>query len=146
LRPFARRHSETLGQASLGTSYRAVSLALALAAMAHRGLCHDRRVITELAILDVKPGQEAEFEAAFSQAKELIASMKGFEELDLERCLEQPNRYMLRVRWQTLEDHTEGFRGSQEYSEWRTLLHHFYEPFPSVEHYSPVVRVEHSPD
>ncbi len=98
-------------------------------------------MITELAILDVKPGQEAGFEAAFGQAKAIIASMKGFEELDLERCLERPSRYMLRVRWQTLEDHTEGFRGSEEYAKWRALLHHFYDPFPNVEHYSQVARV-----
>jgi heme-degrading monooxygenase HmoA len=41
------------------------------------------------------------------------------------------------VRWETLEDHTEGFRGSAEYQRWRALLHHFYDPFPVVEHYVP---------
>ena len=52
-------------------------------------------------------------------------------------CLENPHRYLLLVRWETLEAHTEGFRGSPEYQRWRALLHHFYEPFPTVEHYQP---------
>jgi heme-degrading monooxygenase HmoA len=98
-------------------------------------------VITELAILDVRSGQEDDFEAAFAQAQGIIASMEGFEHLVLERCLEQPSRYMLRVSWRTLEAHMEGFRGSPEYERWRALLHHFYDPFPSVEHYAPIVRV-----
>lgn len=95
-------------------------------------------MVTELAILDVKPGQETEFEAAFDEAKAIISSASGFKWLDLGRCLEQPGRYVLLVGWERLEDHTEGFRRSPEYTEWRQLLHHFYDPFPTVEHYSPV--------
>jgi len=48
------------------------------------------------------------------------------------------NRYILLVNWERLEDHTEGFRGSEEYQEWKKLLHHFYDPFPTVEHYESV--------
>jgi heme-degrading monooxygenase HmoA len=59
--------------------------------------------------------------------------------LRLERCLEQPNRYVLLVEWETLEDHTVGFRGSAAYEEWRKLLHHFYDPFPSVEHFERIL-------
>lgn len=98
-------------------------------------------MVTELAVLDVKPGEEAEFEAAFQEAKPLIAAMNGFQSLDLQRCIERPSRYVLLVGWASLEDHTEGFRGSPEYSEWRRLLHHFYDPFPTVEHFSLVARV-----
>jgi heme-degrading monooxygenase HmoA len=98
-------------------------------------------MVLELAILDVKPGQEPDFEAAFAQAKAIIASMSGFRSLDLQRCLENASRYLLLVEWDTLEDHTEGFRGSPEYQEWRRLLHRFYDPFPTVEHYEPVTRV-----
>lgn len=57
----------------------------------------------------------------------------------LQRCIEHPSRYVLLVNWDSLEDHTEGFRGSVQYDEWRALLHHFYEPFPTVEHYSLVM-------
>jgi heme-degrading monooxygenase HmoA len=49
--------------------------------------------------------------------------------------MEAENKYLLIVRWQTLQDHTEGFRNSNEYQEWKKLLHHFYDPFPTVEHY-----------
>lgn len=95
----------------------------------------DDSAILEVAILDVKPGQEASFESDFSKAQNIISSMTGYIDHDLKRCIEDPSRYILLVRWQTLEDHTEGFRGSDEYQEWRALLHHYYDPFPVVEHY-----------
>jgi heme-degrading monooxygenase HmoA len=97
-------------------------------------------VITEQASLDVKPGRESEFEGAFAEAKAIIASMPGFRSLELHRCIETPNRYLLLVSWERLEDHTEGFRKSPEYDSWRRLLHHFYDPFPTVEHFSLVER------
>ncbi len=93
-------------------------------------------MILEVAILNVIPGREAEFEAAFRQAQGIISSMEGYLSHQLQRCLERSNRYLLLVNWQTLEHHTEGFRGSAEYQAWRRLLHHFYDPFPEVEHYS----------
>lgn len=95
-------------------------------------------MILEHALLPVIPGREAEFESAFEQAKKIIASMPGFSGLTLSRCVERPSGYLLLVHWETLEDHTEGFRGSAEYQQWRALLHHFYEPFPVVEHYESV--------
>jgi heme-degrading monooxygenase HmoA len=95
-------------------------------------------VILEHAILPVTPGQEAEFEAAFGEAKAIIATMSGFRGLTLSRGIETPSTYLLLVQWDTLEDHTEGFRGSAEYQQWRTLLHHFYDPFPEVDHYQRV--------
>lgn len=96
-------------------------------------------MITEQAVLDVKPGREREFEIAFAEAKAIIASMSGFESLQLHRGIERPNRYLLLVSWERLEDHTEGFRKSARYEEWKRLLHHFYDPFPTVEHFSLVV-------
>ena len=95
-------------------------------------------VITEQAALEVIPGREAEFEAAFATAKAIIAASPGFVSLRLLRCIETPNRYLLLVEWETLEDHTEGFRGSEGYENWKALLHHFYDPFPTVEHYKAV--------
>jgi len=61
--------------------------------------------------------------------------MAGYVSHQLQRCLEARGRYVLLVNWQTLEDHTVGFRGSAEYQRWKRLLHHFYEPFPTVEHF-----------
>ncbi|MGO9343596.1 MAG: antibiotic biosynthesis monooxygenase family protein [Acidimicrobiales bacterium] len=95
-------------------------------------------MILEHAILDVVAGEAERFEEAFNSAQPLIASMPGCRSVRLGRCIESASRYLLLVEWDRLEDHTEGFRGSQEYQEWRRLLHHFYEPFPLVEHYEPV--------
>lgn len=92
-------------------------------------------MILEIALLDVRPGQAAAFEQAFAQAQPLITGMKGYIAHQLQRCLEHPCRYVLLVNWETLEDHTVGFRGSPEYQQWRALLHHFYDPFPTVEHF-----------
>jgi heme-degrading monooxygenase HmoA len=94
-----------------------------------------RAVILEHAVLPVKPGEESDFEAAFALAKPIIASMPGFRSLILSRCIERPSVYLLLVEWDRLEDHTERFRGSPDYQEWRGLLHHFYDPFPTVEHF-----------
>jgi heme-degrading monooxygenase HmoA len=96
-------------------------------------------VILEQAILDVRAGQEDEFVAAFARARPLIAGRSGFRSLRLQRCVERPSRFLLLVEWDRLEDHTEGFRGSSEYQQWRELLHHFYDPFPDVEHYHSVI-------
>lgn len=92
-------------------------------------------MILEVAILDIKPGQEAEFETAFAEAQSIIANMHGYISHQLQRCLEKDNRYLLLVNWKTLEDHVTGFRNSPGYQRWRELLHHFYDPFPEVEHY-----------
>lgn len=95
-------------------------------------------MVLECALLDVRPNDEAAFESAFAQARPLITCQAGFVSLRLERCIERPHRYLLLVEWATLEDHTVGFRGSPEYGEWSRLLHHFYDPFPTVEHFRPV--------
>jgi heme-degrading monooxygenase HmoA len=92
-------------------------------------------MILELAILDIIPGQEAEFQAAFATASPIISSMPGYISHQLQHCLEKQNRFVLLVHWETLEAHTVGFRGSDQYQEWKKLLHHFYAPFPTVEHY-----------
>ena len=97
-------------------------------------------MILEHALLDVIDGRQNDFEAAFGEAKSIIASMPGFVSLRLRHCTERPTRYLLLVEWERLEDHTEGFRGSPEYERWRALLHHFYDPFPTVEHYEDLVR------
>ena len=97
-------------------------------------------MILEVAVLKVRPNQAAEFEAAFKQASNLISSIPGYISHQLQRCLETESQYILLVQWTTLESHTVGFRGSPQYQEWRKLLHHFYDPFPVVEHYELVLQ------
>lgn len=95
-------------------------------------------MILEAAILQVRDGQAAEFEAAFRRASAIIAASPGYLGHELQRCIEVTGRYLLLVRWETLAAHTVGFRGSPAYAEWRRLLHHFYDPFPTVEHFAAV--------
>jgi heme-degrading monooxygenase HmoA len=96
-------------------------------------------MVLEVAVLNVRAGRSDEFEQAFAKAQTIIASMPGYVSHQLQRCLEVSDRYLLLVNWQRLEDHTIGFRQSSEYLEWKRLLHHLYEPFPTVEHYERVL-------
>jgi heme-degrading monooxygenase HmoA len=92
-------------------------------------------LILEVAILDVRTGLAQEFETSFLKAKPIITGMPGYISHELQRCIELPNRYILLVKWETLEDHTVGFRVSPQYQQWKQLLHHFYDPFPVVQHF-----------
>ena len=92
-------------------------------------------MILELATLHIKEGLSAEFETNFKKAEGIISSMKGYISHQLKKCIEARDKYILLVNWETIEDHEIGFRTSNEYQEWKALLHHFYEPFPTVEHY-----------
>ena len=92
-------------------------------------------MILEVAVLNVRAGESPAFERAFAEAQSIISSMPGYLSHELHRCLEREGQYILLVRWRTLDDHVVGFRGSPEYQDWKRLLHHFYDPFPTVEHY-----------
>ena len=94
--------------------------------------------VLEVAVLKVRHGQSPRFELAFQSAQSIISSARGYISHELQRCVEVDDQYLLLVRWQSLDDHREGFRKSAAYQEWKRLLHHFYEPFPTVEHYVPV--------
>ena len=100
-------------------------------------------MILEVAQLNVRPGQASSFELAFEEARSIISARDGFISLELQRCIEDDNKYILLVNWETLENHTVGFRESTEYLEWKRLLHHFYDPAPTVEHYASVDRRAH---
>jgi heme-degrading monooxygenase HmoA len=100
-------------------------------------------MILEAVNLHVIAGKEREFEAAFATATPLISAIDGYRSHELHRCLEVPGKYLLLVRWRNLEDHTIGFRQSPQFDEWKKLLHHFYDPFPTIEHYE--LSIEHHP-
>ena len=92
-------------------------------------------MILEVAMLNVIIGKEKDFEVDFKIASKYISSIEGYINHSLRKCIENKNKYILLVEWQTLEDHTIGFRQSEAYLEWKRLLHHYYDPFPTVEHY-----------
>lgn len=92
-------------------------------------------MILEVAILKIKQGLSNEFESGFNKAEKIISSMNGYVSHQLKKCVEEDDKYILLVNWETIEDHEIGFRQSQEYQNWKQLLHHYYEPFPTVEHY-----------
>jgi heme-degrading monooxygenase HmoA len=92
-------------------------------------------LILEIATLDIWPDLAPNFKSAFLSAEPSISSVQGYISHELQHCIENSNRYVLLVYWETLEAHTIGFRESPQYEDWKKLLHHFYEPFPSVEHF-----------
>lgn len=102
---------------------------------------YDTPSVREEVVLPVVAGREDEFERAFSTAQHIVAAAPGFRDLTLSRGLETPNHYLLLIEWDSLEAHETGFRGSPAYAEWSALLHHFYEPFPTVSHYTEVARL-----
>ena len=92
-------------------------------------------MILEHAVLNIKRGQSKAFETAMAKARPLIEATPGFQRMEIRACVESKDRYLLLVWWGSVEAHTEGFRQSAQYQQWRELLHHFYEPFPTVQHY-----------
>jgi heme-degrading monooxygenase HmoA len=95
-------------------------------------------MILEVAILNIIPDKETQFEKDFATAGQYIRAIKGYIKHSLSKCIEQPNKYILLVEWETLGNHTIGFRQSAEYLEWKKLLRYYYDPFPVVEHYEEV--------
>jgi heme-degrading monooxygenase HmoA len=92
-------------------------------------------MILEHALLQVRAGEEAAFEAAMTEARPLIAASSGFVELELRPAVEVTGLYLLLVRWESIADHRDGFRKSDRYEQWRALLHRFYDPMPSVDYF-----------
>ncbi len=92
-------------------------------------------MIIEHALLRVRGGQTAEFEAAMAAARPLIAASPGFQGIDVRAASEEPELYLLLVRWDDIASHRDGFRMSARYQDWRKLLHGFYEPMPEVRYF-----------
>lgn len=92
-------------------------------------------MVLEHALLQVVDGREAAFEEALAKAKPLISASPGFRGLEVRRGCEQTGRYLLLVHWDSIADHRDGFRKSDRYLQWRTLLHSFYDPMPEVSYF-----------
>lgn len=94
-------------------------------------------MIIEHVHLTIKPNQSQAFEVAFQKAKAIIYLMVGLNAVQLIKNVQDDHRYILMIFWDHIEDHTEGFRKSAAYQEWKALLHPFYDPMPIVEYYQP---------
>jgi heme-degrading monooxygenase HmoA len=92
-------------------------------------------MILEHALLTIKPGQSAAFEAAMAQARPLIAASPGFRSIAVRKACESSDQYLLLVEWQDIASHRDGFRTSARYAQWRALLYPFYEPMPVVTYF-----------
>jgi heme-degrading monooxygenase HmoA len=92
-------------------------------------------MIVEHAVLNIRKGHSAAFEAAMKKAKPLIEATEGFQKMEIRPCIESKDRYLLLVWWGSVEAHTVGFRQSARYEQWREALHGYYEPFPTVQHF-----------
>ncbi len=92
-------------------------------------------MVLELARIDIKENTNQEFESALEIAKGVISQSKGFQKISVKKCIEQANRYILLIEWDTLEDHTVGFRESDLFKEWRALIGPFFLEPPLVQHY-----------
>jgi len=93
-------------------------------------------MILEVADIRIQPGQQAEFEAAVRRGlSEVISHADGYIEGHLQRGIESPERFLLMIRWQTLEAHTVGFRNSERFTQWRAIVGPFFASPPNVEHF-----------
>lgn len=98
-------------------------------------------MILELADLSILPGQNVAFEEAMQRGlATVLKQTKGFEGFKINRCIENPNRYILQVFWTTLEDHTVGFRESPAFPQWRAIVGPFFASAPVVQHFELVAK------
>lgn len=98
-------------------------------------------MILEVADLRITPERQAEFDAAIRQGVETVIShAQGFSGYEVQRCIETPGRYLLMIRWQTLENHTVDFRGGPLFPQWRAIVGPFFAQPPAVEHFELVAK------
>ncbi|MEV6371440.1 antibiotic biosynthesis monooxygenase [Micromonospora sp. WP24] len=95
-------------------------------------------MVLEVALIDVLPGHEDAFTAAYAQGRPVLASTPGCRSVRMTRGIESPSRFVLLVEWDTVEAHDENFRATERFTQWRALIGpHFAGP-PVVEHYTDV--------
>ncbi|HLX78798.1 MAG TPA: antibiotic biosynthesis monooxygenase family protein [Acidimicrobiales bacterium] len=95
-------------------------------------------MIVEQAVITVAEGKEESFETAFAEAKSVMASSPGCQSVQLYRCIEEPERFLLFVEWDSVEAHMEGFRKSAAFDEWREIVGPYFAYLSDMSHYRPV--------
>jgi heme-degrading monooxygenase HmoA len=98
-------------------------------------------MILELADLRIHAGQNTAFDEAIARGlRDVISKAKGFQGYKVNRGIENPQRYVLQIFWETLEDHTVGFRESEAFAQWRAIVGPFFAAAPVVEHFDLLVK------
>jgi heme-degrading monooxygenase HmoA len=92
-------------------------------------------MILEIATIDIHVGKNGEFEQQLEKAQGVLRQAKGYIEHQFQHCVEMPNRYVLLIRWETLEDHTIGFRESALFVQWRGFIGSYFAQPPVVQHF-----------
>jgi heme-degrading monooxygenase HmoA len=93
-------------------------------------------MILELADIRIHPGQQAAFDEAIQRGvNQVISNAKGFQGYKVNKGIESPERYILQIFWETLENHTLDFRQSPAFAEWRAIVGSFFAVPPTVEHF-----------
>ena len=95
-------------------------------------------MVLEVASIDVQPGREAEFAAAYRGVRELVASTPGCRSVRMTRGVESPTRFVLIVEWDAVESHEQNFRGTERFTAWRAAIGPYFASPPQVEHYADV--------
>ena len=95
-------------------------------------------MITEVADIRVRPGTGPEFTDAIGRARTIVEGSPGCLGVEVMSGIESPDRFVLVIRWATLEDHTEGFRGSPAFEAWRAAIGGYFAADPFVEHFTTV--------
>jgi heme-degrading monooxygenase HmoA len=95
-------------------------------------------MVLEVALIDVVPGQEAEFSAAYAKARETLASTEGCRSVRMTRGIESASRFVMLVEWDSVEAHLENFRATERFTVWRSLIGPYFATPPLVEHFTDV--------
>ena len=92
-------------------------------------------MVLEIALIDVQPGQEDEFAAAYRKASQLVVTTPGCRSVRMTRGIESPSRFVLLVEWDSVEAHLENFRASERFGQWRAHIGPYFAAAPVVEHF-----------
>lgn len=96
-------------------------------------------MVLEMAEITIRPGEQAQFDAAIAQGiTEVISHARGFRRATVHKGIESPERYVLQIEWDTLENHTVDFRGSPAFAQWRAIVGPYFAQPPRVEHFTSV--------
>jgi heme-degrading monooxygenase HmoA len=100
-------------------------------------------MILEVADIRIRPGTQAQFDVAIQTGvRDVLSKTRGFRGFKVNKGIESPDRYLLMVFWESLENHTVDFRGSPAFAQWRSIVGTYFASAPQVEHFTLLARSE----